>query len=335
MRRKNQPEPPRPRSGAPVVHRRTFAGPHETNVPLRVSFERDAYSAILVHTQESLDAEVCGILAGEFCEDDGGPFVRVLATVRGEAAKEAAAHVTFTQETWKHIHDTMEHDYPKLQIVGWYHSHPGFGVVLSEMDTFIHRNFFPSASQVALVTDPLGTEEALCMNSDDGVRYLERFWVASRERRCFVPWAGSGEAGGKPVAGDAGTRAALERIESRLSQAVQSLDEAHVRHQRLQTLVATLLLAAVLGSVAWGIVDHNRRTLEPPRVQSYVPVPIVVNGEIVELGVAVVDWHVPPKVTAAYVELERQARERRDKAAADAAKAGGNGAPGVPAAPKP
>ena len=46
-------------------------------------------------------------------------------------------------------------------IVGWYHSHPGFGIFLSEHDRFIHRHFFGEPGQIALVIDPLAHVEGL------------------------------------------------------------------------------------------------------------------------------------------------------------------------------
>ena len=36
-----------------------------------------------------------------------------------------------------------------LKIVGWYHTHPGFGVEFSEMDLFIQQNFFGGPAQIA------------------------------------------------------------------------------------------------------------------------------------------------------------------------------------------
>ena len=45
------------------------------------------------------------------------------------------------------------------KIVGWYHSHPGFGVFLSEHDLFIQQNFFSNPQQVAWVYDPHTDEE--------------------------------------------------------------------------------------------------------------------------------------------------------------------------------
>ncbi len=67
--------------------------------------------------------------------------------------------MTFTQDTWAHIYQTKDAKYPDHRIVGWYHSHPGFGVFLSDHDTFIHKNFFSSPLQVAWVYDPHSDEE--------------------------------------------------------------------------------------------------------------------------------------------------------------------------------
>ena len=39
-------------------------------------------------------------------------------------------------------------------MVGWYHTHPGWGVFLSGMDQFICENFFGKTLDVALVVDP-------------------------------------------------------------------------------------------------------------------------------------------------------------------------------------
>src|SRR5579872_6162026 len=164
----NQP-PPKP-PGDPVIaggwsekvkhKRRAFPGPAGATERLRIAMTRQSYADLTAHAKESLNAEICGVLVGELCEDDAGPFVSVEETIRGASAREASTHVTFTQETWTQIHTEKERKHPKRQIVGWYHTHPGFGVEFSEMDIFIQRNFFSGAGQIAFVTDPLGGEES-------------------------------------------------------------------------------------------------------------------------------------------------------------------------------
>src|SRR5262245_3900607 len=67
---------------------RKFPGPPGAAAPLRVAFERGAYAEVVAHAKESLQAEICGVLAGDVCEDDSGYYVDVKASIRGSAAKE-------------------------------------------------------------------------------------------------------------------------------------------------------------------------------------------------------------------------------------------------------
>jgi|SRR5882762_2726851 len=107
------------------------------------------------HARASSKTEVCGVLIGQ----DRDHRIQVAACIEGQNAEEAGAHVTFTQDTWEHIYAVKDQKYPAERIVGWYHSHPGFGVFLSDHDTFIHKNFFSSPGQVAWVFDPHSDEE--------------------------------------------------------------------------------------------------------------------------------------------------------------------------------
>ena len=119
------------------VRVRTFNGPAAVSESLRIAMSKGAYADLIGHAKESLDREICGVLLGDLCEDEYGLFLDVEASLRGGAAKGGGTHVTFTQETWNEIHKAKEERYPKLQIVGWSHSHPGFGVEFSDMDLFI------------------------------------------------------------------------------------------------------------------------------------------------------------------------------------------------------
>jgi proteasome lid subunit RPN8/RPN11 len=72
--------------------------------------------------------------------------------------KMQGASVTYTPESWRYINDTLRERYPNDEavIVGWYHTHPGFGIFLSGMDLFIHQNFFTQTWHIAYVLDPVG-----------------------------------------------------------------------------------------------------------------------------------------------------------------------------------
>jgi len=135
--------------------------PKPAKVKVRVStqpvvvMEAEVARKIRQHARTSMKAEVCGVLIGNTEHER----MTVEACIPGINAAQGGAHVTFTQDTWEHIYKIKDKEYPDDKIVGWYHSHPGFGVFLSEHDLFIQQNFFSNPQQVAWVYDPHTDEE--------------------------------------------------------------------------------------------------------------------------------------------------------------------------------
>ena len=107
--------------------------------------------AIETHCFSRLDVEVGGFLLGTI----DGNSVRIVGAKAALTATSEQTHLTFTHEAWAEILDVMDTEFPGLAIVGWYHSHPGFGCFLSDYDIFIQENFFSAQGQHALVIDPI------------------------------------------------------------------------------------------------------------------------------------------------------------------------------------
>jgi proteasome lid subunit RPN8/RPN11 len=128
-----------------------------------VVMEAEVARKIRQHSRTSMKAEVCGVLIGSMDENR----TVVDACIAGLNAAQGGTHVTFTQDTWEHIYKIKDQQYADDKIVGWYHSHPGFGVFLSEHDLFIQENFFSSPLQIAWVYDP-HTDEEGCFGWIDG-----------------------------------------------------------------------------------------------------------------------------------------------------------------------
>lgn len=236
------------------VHR-TFPGTvNAGEVPLRIAFTRGAYAEVVAHTKENLESEVAGVLVGEVCED-GELFVSVTQVIRGASTRQGTTHVTFTHETWNQIHEKLDQDYPDLQIVGWYHSHPGFGVEFSRMDKFIQENFFTGPTQFALVTDPLGGAVAIIINRKGGTVGVDRFWVDGREHKCTVTAeeeskdAKAVKGGKEPVAaastakGGGGGSADIVALQKRVSQLTTAVEE--MRATLFRFLFAAFLVVAL------------------------------------------------------------------------------------------
>jgi proteasome lid subunit RPN8/RPN11 len=116
-----------------------------------------AQHQIYDHCFESQAREVGGVLVGHITAR--GPIV--VGAIRAEHAAESLTTLTFTQDAWAHIHHVRDRDYADFEIVGWYHSHPGHGIFLSEQDLFIHTNFFSGEYQIAYVIDPVAGQEGV------------------------------------------------------------------------------------------------------------------------------------------------------------------------------
>ncbi len=142
----------------------------------KISIDSEVTRRIRQHARAHLKTEVCGVLIG----DDANGAIDIRASIEALNAAQAGTHVTFTQDAWEAIYRVKDEQYPDERIVGWYHSHPGFGVFLSEHDMFIQQNFFSSPGQVAWVYDP-HTDEEGCFGWVSGeVHRLSSLSIADR-----------------------------------------------------------------------------------------------------------------------------------------------------------
>lgn len=132
---------------------------HPTWTAVDILANESAFRDAQAHALSSLNKEVAGVLIGPQPEKqpDGRYVVHVADTLIAKYTRMHGASVTYTPESWRYVNDRLEEMYPDgtAVIVGWYHTHPGFGIFLSGMDLFIHQNFFTQQWHIALVLDPL------------------------------------------------------------------------------------------------------------------------------------------------------------------------------------
>jgi len=129
-------------------------------------------SQIYEHVFANDDHEVGGVLVGTLGSE---ALPTITGAIPALEARGERASVTFTHEAWATVHATLEHEFPNHQIVGWYHSHPSFGIFLSRHDLFIHENFFSDPRQVAYVVDPqAGTEGVFVWRDGQVVELVQR-----------------------------------------------------------------------------------------------------------------------------------------------------------------
>lgn len=121
-------------------------------LPLKVS--KSIFKKIMSQVNESLDKRVIGVLIGKMNKN----YLFIEDAVTGEVKKDSST-ISLTSNAIAKIADEILKGKIKGNIVGWYHTHPGYGVSMSEIDEKTQNvltQFYPQA--VSLILDPTSKE---------------------------------------------------------------------------------------------------------------------------------------------------------------------------------
>lgn len=122
---------------------------------VQVYIRQDVYRALEEFAVSDTRKELGSILLGDYIQKDDALHVVISNYVEAKYTDASASTLTFTHETWDDIHSQHETRYPDRKIIGWQHTHPNYGIFLSNYDMFIQENFFDLPFQIAYVIDPI------------------------------------------------------------------------------------------------------------------------------------------------------------------------------------
>lgn len=226
---------------------------------LRIVIAEEAFDRAVARGEKDMTREIGGVLVGEILRDDAGPYLRIDTSIDALHAEEKGAELTFTHATWEHVHKEMDSKYEGKKILGWYHTHPGFGIFLSDRDRFIQTSFFNLPFQIALVYDPKSREHGVFIWRDNEPSRCRRYWVGTREHL----WDGQRTPHPKDLKEAAAAKGGESTPplnpdrdggkESKASKGAEA--ERESRGDRFASLIAgvALLLAGGTGGWFWGV----------------------------------------------------------------------------------
>jgi proteasome lid subunit RPN8/RPN11 len=97
--------------------------------------------------------EVMGLMLGEVRTWKGQTYVLVRDVVTSDLDATSVS-VKFDSGGMEKLFGKLDDVGFDYVIVGWYHSHPGYGCFMSETDLATHSSSFVSPYQLAMVIDP-------------------------------------------------------------------------------------------------------------------------------------------------------------------------------------
>lgn len=153
------------------------------NEHIKIYIERNALAGIEEHLSSDKNNELGGVLTGYNCKlHSGESFIIIKNYIKAGFTNSSVSRLTFTHQTWEQINNELESKFPDEIILGWYHSHPGHSVFLSDYDIFIQKNFFNLEFMVAYVFDPTITQRGFFFWNNDKIEKAKGFYVISNEQ---------------------------------------------------------------------------------------------------------------------------------------------------------
>lgn len=225
---------------------------YETPGPddLPIFLERQPADFIERHALRDTSVELGGILLGKECTDDetGEPFVLITEAIEARHYENTQASFTYTHESWEEISRERDQKFPDLDIVGWYHTHPDFGVFLSSHDLFIHHHFFAQQLQVAYVVDPIRQTRGFFQWKNGQMQQVRGFFVSADrgERQALARLVNDLE--GLPNADGAGNGLS-PRLEAELIAMLSRPHHATAPVDRTQSAAVFSLLGVLVGAL--------------------------------------------------------------------------------------
>ena len=144
---------------------------------IKIYINQDVYKIIEKFSREDTTCERGGILLGDFIENSDKKNIIICAFIEAKYTDASASTLTFTHETWDYIYKEQERLYPDMKIVGWQHTHPSYGIFLSNYDIFIQENFFNLPWQIAYVVDPIADTRGFFQWRKDKVEKTGGFYI--------------------------------------------------------------------------------------------------------------------------------------------------------------
>ncbi|MFX1450914.1 MAG: Mov34/MPN/PAD-1 family protein [Promethearchaeota archaeon] len=124
----------------------------------KILISNDAIEKIIAHATEFVDfekssnLEVIGLIKGYLRTKDELVINDAYRIREGDET-----HVSFTDDDYAHFCTIPLNEEKKEFLVGWYHSHPGFGIFLSPTDLQTHALSFQISNPnlISLIFDPI------------------------------------------------------------------------------------------------------------------------------------------------------------------------------------
>jgi proteasome lid subunit RPN8/RPN11 len=156
---------------------------------LSVIVSQAALHQLEVYSNSDTERELGGALLGQAYRHGERIFVEVQAILPADNHNHGPVHFTFSADSWPALQKAQAEQYPQLDMVGWFHTHPDLGVFYSSDDVVVHSAAFTLPWHVGLVLDPVRREGCFFGWQDGELATLPGFYeLLDEQPESVVGW---------------------------------------------------------------------------------------------------------------------------------------------------
>lgn len=178
-----------PERQPPLADKCYLHGEQPSPGQLWVIMGQTAFQQVSDHAHSNIHSELGGLLLGRVYRHQRTAFVEITAALPAINLDHGPIHFSFKADSWTQLNRDREAKYPQLEVVGWFHTHPGLGVFYSSDDVVVHTSSFTLAWQVGLVVDPIRQEASFFGHVDGRIAPLPGFYeLLAEQPRSVIDW---------------------------------------------------------------------------------------------------------------------------------------------------
>lgn len=147
------------------------------NDDVKVYIKQDVYKLLEKLSSSDTTKELGSIILGDYTHELGKTHIVISNYIEAKYTDASASTLTFTHETWDYVHKEHQKRFSDKKIIGWQHTHPNYGIFLSNYDLFIQENFFNMPFQIAYVIDPIQNIRGFFQWKNGKVEKLNGYYI--------------------------------------------------------------------------------------------------------------------------------------------------------------
>lgn len=148
---------------------------------LRIYLRYDLFRALDEYAVKDTSRELAALLVGQVQEGGQGNGNCIVVEDAIEVGVADEREGRFSPRVWQHARRVARTRYANKVIVGWYHTHPGTGLDLSQEEREVHKSFFPESWQVMYVVDPVSRDRNFYRSQDSRLSGVRGFRIFGKE----------------------------------------------------------------------------------------------------------------------------------------------------------